>query len=257
MLLREHQRSKQAAGGAGCGAGAAWGGGGWQGDPRRARWGPPGRAAPQLSLSCRPHPSVEEMPVPERPSLAPLSHPSPGSARPGREGAGGSPDRAPSVRRPEVPRGRDSRPGPVPSLRGCGEVIGADSGCGPPARPRAGSRARGGGGGGRGGALSAAAPPPAPGGRPAGRLGSALARERGARAPPAPTYRPPPDPHPPSRCDRRSNMAARGAPEAPPTSGSGPSPRTGATPTVTARVRPRPPTLPRSRCPWQRRSGSR
>ncbi|XP_074770823.1 uncharacterized protein LOC141964387 isoform X2 [Athene noctua] len=123
----------------------------------------------------------------------------PGALRPL---AGGAPGQ-------EEPPGASAR---APGLRGgdwCRQRVR------PPRSARAGSRACGGEKGGRGGpggrALSAAAPPPVPGGRPAGRLSSALARERGARAPPAPTYRPPPDPHPPLRYDRRSNMAARGA----------------------------------------------
>lgn len=108
-----------------------------------------------------------------------------------------------------------------------------------PRSARAGSRDRGGGH--RGGALSAAAPPPAPRGGPSGRLGSALAREpaRGP-GPPAPTYRLLPEPRPPLRRARRSNMAARGAPEAPPASASGPFRRAAVTPAVTERVRPRP-----------------
>ncbi|KAM6256896.1 uncharacterized protein LJ264_008213 [Porphyrio hochstetteri] len=130
------------------------------------------------------HTSVKEMALPERLSLAPLAHaaPSPGPARP--RGAGGSPGRAASAHRPEGPRSGENRPGPAPSLRGCGEVIGADSGCGPPRSARVGSRARGGGekgSGGRGGVLSAAAPPPAPGGPP-----RRAARQRprpGARGP--------------------------------------------------------------------------
>lgn len=117
-----------------------------------------------------------------------------------------------------------------------------------------------GGGGDRGGARRAAAPPPAPGRRsPPGRLGSAPARERGTRAPPAPTYRPPPDPHPPLRRTLRSNMAARRAPEIPPSSASG----FLATPTTSSRPRPHPlsatplPTLERgNRGPGRARQGA-
>lgn len=178
------------------------------------------------------HPSVEEIDAPSRASVprSPRS-PAPKLGPPGKEG----PARALAGALPTGLRGGDwcrqrVRPPPFGPRRLPGPGRGG---------------ARGGEGGGRGGALSAAAPPPAPGGHPTGRLGSALARERGARAPPAPTYRPPLDPHPPLRCDRRSNMAARGAPEAPPTSASGSHPPAGTTPTATEWVRPRPRPAPR------------
>lgn len=139
-----------------------------------------------------------------------------------RPGAGDAPSRAPVPRsrctlptaRPAGRRdpGAGRRPGPAPPCRATGGDW-CRQGVRHPRSARAGSRDRGGGG--RGGALSAAAPPPALRGRPSGRLGSALAREPAwGPGPPALTYRLPPDPCPPLRRTRRSNMAARGAPEA-------------------------------------------
>lgn len=184
------------------------------------------------------------MPLPERPSLAPLAAPPPSSARPVR---------------------RDRRePWPVPSLRGCGEVIGADSGCGPPRSALADSRARGGGGEGgrgrgpgrgpqrRGSASSARGPPhrearqrPRPGARGPGTAGPNL--PAAARPAPAAALRPPIQHGRPrsagSTAYFRFRLPSAGRDHAH-SHGVG-----SATPP------PRPP--PRSPCPWQRRSGRR
>lgn len=225
--LRVHRRGKRQPAGPRGGAGAACRAGG--------RCAVPGRARRSRQVLAQPlllgRPWAPAMPLPERPS--------PASAAP-----------SPRLGRPEGRRGGEPAWAGPPCRATGGDWC--RQGVRHPRSARSGSRDRRGGG--RGGALGATAPPPAPQGRPGGRLGSTLAREPAwGPGPPAPTYRLPPDPRPPLRRARRSNMAARGAPEAPPVSASRPFPRPEAPPPGTERIGPAP--RPAPRCPWQRRPG--